>query len=183
MRTARYAIHYALQVKGTDISDRRVESASGHLPERDQPFSKVSAKEASPAGSWRTAFCPIVSRYGCHRKGHRSPEVGFEVANALLPDRKSEQREIDRWHSKGFHYVGDWHTHPESVPSPSGRDSESIRDCFVKSKHHLLGFLLIIVGTAPLPEGLYVSLNDIETALPLVSPKQALPQATVCCDV
>lgn len=85
-----------------------------------------------------------------------------------VPDRKSEQQEIDRLHSKGFHYVGDWHTHPESVPSPSGRDRESIRDCFIKSKHHLLGFLLMVVGSAPFPKGLYVSLNDNEVELPLI---------------
>jgi integrative and conjugative element protein (TIGR02256 family) len=92
----------------------------------------------------------------------------FRLRTLYVPDRKSEQQEINRWHAKGLHYIGDWHTHPESTPSPSMRDHESIRDCFMKSTHHLLGFLLIIVGTAPLPKGLYVSLNNNERALPLV---------------
>lgn len=77
-----------------------------------------------------------------------------------VPDVRAEQREIDKSHRDGLHYVGDWHSHPEEIPRPSNDDSVSISDTFIKSKHHLNGFLLIIVGTAPFPSGLYVSLNN-----------------------
>jgi integrative and conjugative element protein (TIGR02256 family) len=84
----------------------------------------------------------------------------FRRRTLYIPDVVAEQQEIDYSHRTGLHYVGDWHTHPEERPRPSHDDSASIRDSFVKSKHHLNGFLLIIVGTAPFPLGLYVSLND-----------------------
>jgi len=79
---------------------------------------------------------------------------------SYVPDPRREQQEINDCHKKGLHYVGDWHSHPEPRPRPSRNDSESIRDSFRKSKHHLNGLLLIIVGTDSFPSGLSVSLCD-----------------------
>lgn len=75
------------------------------------------------------------------------------------PDRGREQREINEFHSLGFDYLGDWHTHPEDVPTPSGRDFESIEDIVQKSTLDLPGLLLCIVGRLPFPAGLWVSLH------------------------
>jgi integrative and conjugative element protein (TIGR02256 family) len=91
-----------------------------------------------------------------------------------VPDRLAEQPEIDLWHQKRLHYVGDWHTHPESKPQPSKNDRDSIQEAFVRSKHSLQGFLLIIVGTAGFPLGLYISLNNATNELVLV-PRPCLP--------
>lgn len=71
-------------------------------------------------------------------------------------DRPSEQREISENFKNGLHYVGDWHTHPEPKPTPSSVDVKSIVDCFAKSKHELNGFLMVIVGQVPSPEGVWV---------------------------
>lgn len=80
---------------------------------------------------------------------------------SFVPDRKAERREIRRSFKKGLHYVGDWHTHPESHPSPSKTDLLSFRDMYRKSLHKLASFLMVIVGTAPGEDGLYVALcND-----------------------
>lgn len=79
---------------------------------------------------------------------------------SYVPDRVSEQREIDARHKKGLHYVGDWHTHPEREPQPSGRDFESIKDCFLKSRHHLNAFVFVVVGTSDDLNGMHVSLHD-----------------------
>lgn len=76
------------------------------------------------------------------------------------PDRRAEQYEILKMHKQNLHYVGDWHTHPESKPVPSGRDLHSIMECFQRSTHGLNGFLLIVIGTAPFPAGLHVSLHS-----------------------
>jgi len=75
------------------------------------------------------------------------------------PDRRVEQREIREMHKRDLHYVGDWHTHPEPVPFPSKRDLTSINECARQSTHGLNGFILIVVGTAPFPQGLHVSLH------------------------
>lgn len=76
------------------------------------------------------------------------------------PDRRAEQTEIAERYTKGLHFVGDWHTHPDSQPLPSGRDLSSMAECFLKSAHNLNGFLLLIVGTVDLPAGLHASLHD-----------------------
>lgn len=76
------------------------------------------------------------------------------------PDRRAEQREITSRHALGLYFIGDWHTHPEDVPSPSWRDNESMREVFSQSQHVLSGFLLVIAGRLPFPSGLAVWLYD-----------------------
>lgn len=74
------------------------------------------------------------------------------------PNRRAEQREIALRHARGLNFIGDWHTHPEDVPSPSRDDADSIKESVAKSQHALNGFLLAIVGREAFPPGLYVSL-------------------------
>ena len=79
---------------------------------------------------------------------------------SFVPDRTAEQQEILDRHVKGLHYVGDWHTHPDSCPIPSSVDLSSIAECVLKSEHTLNGFVLIIVGQNEPPDGLHVSIHD-----------------------
>lgn len=82
---------------------------------------------------------------------------------SFMPNRVAERREITRLFKSGFHYVGDWHTHPEPRPVPSQTDIESFKDMYRKSRHNLAGFVMIIVGTGAPAEGLFVGLcNDKE---------------------
>lgn len=76
------------------------------------------------------------------------------------PNRQAERREIKQQFKLGRHYVGDWHTHPERMPRPSGQDIASFHDLFRNSRHGLANFVMIIVGTLDPPEGLYVGLFD-----------------------
>lgn len=76
----------------------------------------------------------------------------------FLPNRPAERREIGRMHRAGLHYVGDWHTHPETHPTPSGTDIRSMTDMFRRSRHDLAAFVMVIVGTAMPPAGLFVGL-------------------------
>lgn len=85
------------------------------------------------------------------------------------PDRVAEQAEIEEHHTRGLHFIGDWHTHPEDVPGPSHRDLASMSDCFSRSKHALRAFVLAIVGRASFPLGLHVSLLDGIGAYPLTA--------------
>jgi integrative and conjugative element protein (TIGR02256 family) len=79
---------------------------------------------------------------------------------SYVPDRAAEQREINTRHAEGLHYVGDWHTHPETYPGPSGVDIASISESVRKSMHALNGFLLVIVGQSEPPDGLLVTVHD-----------------------
>lgn len=86
------------------------------------------------------------------------------------PDRRIERREIYAEFEQGKHYVGDWHTHPQQTPQPSASDTRSMGEIFEKSTHQLPGILMIIVGTYPPPEGLWVSIYSSRgTTLPLPS--------------
>ncbi len=78
----------------------------------------------------------------------------------FIADRLAERREISALHKSGLHYLGDWHTHPQSIPTPSGTDLSSMADLFAQSKHDLNAFLMVIVGTAGFPDGLHVSLHE-----------------------
>ena len=79
---------------------------------------------------------------------------------SFVPDRRAEQKEISERHTRGLHFIGDWHTHPETIASPSETDFRNIAECFARSTHTLNGFVLIVVGRANSPDGLNVSVYD-----------------------
>ena len=105
----------------------------------------------------------VVEATGPHR-GDRRTRYSYR------PDRPTEQREIAARHSQGLNFIGDWHTHPEEAPSPSWCDEESMREVFTQSTHGLNGFLLVIVGWLPPPEGLAVWIYNQSTQLRLTLP-------------
>ena len=89
--------------------------------------------------------------------------------NSYRPDRLAEQHEITIRYANGLHFIGDWHTHPEPIPTPSRQDAESMRDLVIRSEHALNAFALVIVGRNPIPEGLSVSLFSSADAVALHS--------------
>jgi integrative and conjugative element protein (TIGR02256 family) len=96
------------------------------------------------------------------------------------PNRRAEQREFRAHYARGLHFVGDWHTHPESIPRPSSRDQRSMQEMVTRSAHALNGFVLVIVGQEDLPGGVFVALVDHDRAikLPLIQlPSKSSPDA------
>lgn len=87
----------------------------------------------------------------------------------FIADRLAERREISKLHKSGLHYFGDWHTHSQSIPTPSGTDISSMADLFARSKHELNAFLMVIVGTGEFPDGLHVSLHECSAWSKLLS--------------
>jgi integrative and conjugative element protein (TIGR02256 family) len=81
---------------------------------------------------------------------------------SYVPDRRLEMSEIAEQEQMSRFFVGDWHTHPQPIAKPSPPDLQSIQECFRDSVHVLNGFVLVIVGTAKFPEGLFVSVSDGE---------------------
>lgn len=93
----------------------------------------------------------IVAATGPSRLDKRS-RYGF------IPSRTLQRQEIRAMHAAGRHFVGDWHTHPQPRPTPSSDDVTNMIDCFRKSRHELTAFVMVIVGTAEPPDGLFVGL-------------------------
>lgn len=89
----------------------------------------------------------------------------------FVPNRKNQNKDIQKLFAQGLHYVGDWHTHPQAIPKPSCTDIGSMKECFAKSKHELGWFVMIIVGTEEAPKGLWVSLHNAEGHLQLAPSK------------
>jgi len=87
--------------------------------------------------------------------------IDFRSRFAFRPDRKAENTEILAHFQEGLHYVGDWHTHPQDVPSPSHTDIRNITETVQASEHSLPGFLMAIVGRAPATDGLWISFHDV----------------------
>lgn len=74
--------------------------------------------------------------------------------------KHAAQRIIDTRFTMGEHYVGDWHTHPEDIPSPSVIDQATMASRFKFSDHGLRSMIFCIVGRNPFPEGLAVLLHN-----------------------
>jgi integrative and conjugative element protein (TIGR02256 family) len=87
----------------------------------------------------------------------------------FFPDRNAERADVLSLFKQGLHYIGDWHTHPQDVPTPSSTDERELHDIFVKSQHELPFMLLVIVGTKPPPTGLYVGAVTSRNVCPLRS--------------
>ncbi|WP_185972756.1 Mov34/MPN/PAD-1 family protein [Shewanella hanedai] len=78
---------------------------------------------------------------------------------SFIWEKKAANRVIKEQYSKGLHYLGDWHTHPEVFPEPSGSDIESIRSTFNSSKHELKFFILFILSNSEVVKS-HVVLTD-----------------------
>ena len=86
---------------------------------------------------------------------------------SFLPSPKRQNAEIKDLFRQRLYFVGDWHTHPEDVPTPSALDLNSMQDCFRRSQHELKAFVMVIVGRAPFPRGLWVSLHNASGCFPV----------------
>lgn len=88
---------------------------------------------------------------------------------SYVPNREAERSEIVALRSEGLHYVGDWHTHPQVIPQPSGRDIRTAKSTVKKSKLVLSGIVMVIVGREAFPRGLYVGVADCDGLYPLAA--------------
>jgi integrative and conjugative element protein (TIGR02256 family) len=98
---------------------------------------------------------------------------------SFWPHRATEQEEIFEQHARGLDFVGDWHTHPEDSPTPSKSDMTSISRLVRESKHHLPGFLLLIVGRKPFPDGLWASFHSINGTIREANDWRSAPDSSM----
>lgn len=95
---------------------------------------------------------------------------------AFIPALGNQQRTIDKQFRSGLHFVGEWHTHPEPRPTPSAVDLRSMAHCFRESRHQLASLVMIIMGTEPTCDGLWISLHtatEFRCLTPTKAPSQS----------
>ena len=73
---------------------------------------------------------------------------------------KAAQKTINAMFAEGLHYVGDWHTHPEAEPSPSGKDLNTIRSIFNQSDHSLRFMIHLILSSTGDVSRSFVAITD-----------------------
>ena len=78
----------------------------------------------------------------------------------FIPNRTLQRQLIKQRFKDGYHFVGEWHTHPLVRPTPSTLDLESTADSFLKSRHELNYFIMVIIGNASKNLVLWVSIHD-----------------------
>jgi len=93
------------------------------------------------------------------------------------PNLKQKRRIVQEAFKDGLHFIGEWHTHPEKDPSPSGLDRYSMTDSFRRSKHELDCFVMIIVGNRKDKLSLSITLHSQEGLTEIAAPKLVLIEA------
>lgn len=108
-------------------------------------------------------FCREAGDYevGGILAGHYSATRDFAIVTHISgpgADSKSGKSWFDRgvkklqewidglWHSSGAYYLGEWHFHPNSMPTPSETDTKQMAKIAVDEKYNCPEPVMIIVG-------------------------------------
>ncbi len=91
-----------------------------------------------------------------------SPPLSIDEQRRTLfvPNRAAQRQLIKQRFKDGLHFVGEWHSHSQDKPQPSGVDIKSMTDSFLKSKHELNYFIMIILGNSLKNLELFVSVHN-----------------------
>lgn len=80
--------------------------------------------------------------------------------NYFKLDEKKAKQEVLIQFENGFHYLGDWHTHNETIANPSPTDINSIHELFTKSKHNRPFFIILIIPNQNVISNCYLAAAD-----------------------
>jgi integrative and conjugative element protein (TIGR02256 family) len=74
-------------------------------------------------------------------------------------DAKHPNKVIKEKRSQGYHYIGDWHSHPQKFCTPSRQDERSILSLFNQSTHDLNFMCHLILSNSDIQNS-YVCLTN-----------------------
>lgn len=143
----------------------------------------------------------VISHMGRHRQVKRGArEAGGQLFGTVTPDTvrvlsatgpyhgdersryryrsapKAAQLAIRKEARLGRVYLGEWHTHAEAEPRPSGFDVDVMDTILRRSKLNTTSLLLVIVGQTTLPSSLGIWSFSIEGRLEWS--RHAIPEGT-----
>ena len=98
----------------------------------------------------------------------------FRSRFAFRPSLAHQRNMILKQFSKGLHFIGEWHTHPQEQPHPSQQDILTARTCLVESKHELNAFVVVVLGSDASIASAWVGIvreEDVERLQPTTSKK------------
>ena len=95
----------------------------------------------------------------------------YQCRYEFRPDQERQQKIINLNYKKGLHYIGEWHTHPENIPTPSILDITSMKETFIKSKHELNFFLLLIIGNKISNDMFWIGMQNATNTINLLKRK------------
>lgn len=98
------------------------------------------------------------------------PFVVESTSHSVVRDALSSNEYINEEFESSNHtkvYIGEWHTHPENIPSASYIDRQSIRQIFAESRLVLKIIVMAIVGRSQI-KWYYFDGNNIFSFIPQI---------------
>ncbi|RDY60214.1 Mov34/MPN/PAD-1 family protein [Flagellimonas nanhaiensis] len=104
--------------------------------------------------------------------GYCIDNFNFSIVDVTMPYEKDKRSKFGFWRASRLHqrflnkifknskgkciYLGEWHTHPEDYPTPSGQDRKSMIDQIQKSELNSEKIFAVIMGR----KGLHLSVLE-----------------------
>lgn len=149
-----------IQIPDTD----QVLSISPKALERFKQSRQISRDDKETGG----ILLAQISKEKIHIVEATRAKAADSISRYLFkPNLVSKRSLIKRAFREGKHFIGEWHTHPEEIPTASTVDRESMKDSFIKSKHELDSFVMVIVGNKKQKLSLTISLHTESRQLSL----------------
>lgn len=90
----------------------------------------------------------------------------------FYPDPRMTNKDRENYFSLGYYAVGLWHTHPESIPTPSTKDRDTTHEYLKAFNGEMEGFLLVTIGNKGTPLNMSVCMASTDPKIIWVELKE-----------
>ena len=135
--------------KGLAQRIRITDAVLNHVAKHQQHSPTSTEAGGQLFGTVSRAEVRLVAAEGPHPRDERG-------RTHYRSDPKAAQKAIRDQAKRGLLFLGEWHTHPEDVPTPSADDDAAIAAMVDRSKLNTDAAILLIVGRLNPPAGLFV---------------------------